>query len=128
MPRIDVQFFIERLDSLPPGDKEWDSEAIQYLLDGNKQNTEYLLNGDKPVDDASIKYLLNGDKDIQDEEANEIRILTEGTGIFFYLISYLLLFYKLILDNSDRNHCSKWNRICQLVIDIQTYNEPLNLP
>jgi hypothetical protein len=45
----------ERLESLPAGDKEWESESIQYLLDG--------------------------DTKIQDEEENEIRLLTEGTGV-----------------------------------------------
>jgi hypothetical protein len=45
----------ERLASLPPGDKEWESD--------------------------SVKYLLNGDTNIQDEEENEIKLLTEGTGV-----------------------------------------------
>lgn len=45
----------QRLESLPPGDKEWESESIQYLLDG--------------------------DTKIQDEEENEIKLLTEGTDI-----------------------------------------------
>jgi hypothetical protein len=45
----------ERLASLPPGDKEWESD--------------------------SIKFLLDGDSNIQNEEENEIRLLTEGTGV-----------------------------------------------
>jgi len=45
----------ERLESLPSGDKEWESD--------------------------SVKYLLDGDIRIQEEEENEIKLLTEGTGI-----------------------------------------------